>query len=186
MNIIVKCIRHFHVVNKHRWYVFIYACKAGIPFRGLIHDLSKYSFVEFFESAKYFDGHRSPIHYCKKDKGYSLAWLHHKGRNKHHFEYWEDIDKDGNKYGVVMPYKYAVECICDKLAACKAYNKKEFNNKQPLEYWNRVDKSRPIKIDPGIYKFMETVLTNMSNNGINCSLKPKYLKKVYKESIKRG
>ena len=69
MNIVVKALKHFHTVNKHRFYVFIYACKAGIPFRGLVHDLSKYSITEFWGSVKYFDGHRSPIYFARKDKG---------------------------------------------------------------------------------------------------------------------
>lgn len=87
---ISNIIKHFNLVNKHRFIVFKLCLKAGIPFRGLVHDLSKYSFTEFFESAKYFTGNCSPIKICKKDIGYSKAWLHHKGRNKHHHEYWYD------------------------------------------------------------------------------------------------
>lgn len=180
MKLLINVFKHFHTINKHRWYVFLYSIKAGIPISGLIHDLSKYSLTEFIESIKYFDGSRSPIYYTKKEKGYSLAWLHHKGRNKHHFEYWEDINKDG-RFGSLISYKYAVECICDKLSACKTYNGKKFNNKQPLEYWNRVDKNRDIKIHPIIIEFMETVLNKIAKDGINNTLKPKYLKSKYKE-----
>lgn len=179
MNIVSKTIKHFHTVNKHRWYVFTYSIKAGIPIRGLLHDLSKYSPTEFFESAKYFNGGRSPIHYAKLDKGYSEAWLHHKGRNKHHLEYWEDIGKDG-RYGSYMPYKYVVECICDKLASCKAYNK-DFNTNQPLEYWNKVDKDGPIVIHPATKEFIDIILNDISKNGIDTILTPSNLKKVYNE-----
>ena len=179
MNIIVKTFKHLHLVNKHRFYVFKYSIKAGIPFRGLVHDLSKYSPTEFFESVKYFDGHRSPIHFAKIDKGYSKAWLHHKGRNKHHLEYWEDVI-DGKRVGVVMPYKYVVECICDKLAASKTYNGKNFNIKQPLEYWESINKKMPVEIHPKTIKFIDTVLIKISKDGINKTLKPKYLKKAYK------
>ena len=180
MNVIVKAFKHFHTVNKHRFYVFIYSIKAGIPFRGLVHDLSKYSPTEFFESVKYFDGHKSPIHFAKLDKGYSNAWLHHKGMNKHHFEYWEDVNKDG-KFGAFIPYKYAVESICDKLAAGKVYTGKNFNKEQPLKYWNNVDNNGLIKIHPGIIEFTDTVLTKISKVGINDTLKPSYLKKTYNE-----
>lgn len=176
----IKALKHFNLINKHRWYVFQFSIKAGIPFRGLIHDLSKYSITEFFESVKYYTGHCSPIHFAKLDKGYSEAWLHHKGRNKHHFEYWEDV-KNNERFGAFIPYKYIVECICDKLAACKAYNKKNFNQKQPLEYWNNVDKKSSIKIHPGIVEFTDEVLTKMSNDGINNTLNPKYLKNTYKK-----
>ena len=182
MNIIVKTFKHLHLVNRHRWYVFKYSVKAGIPFRGMIHDLSKYSPTEFFESVKYFDGHRSPIVFCKMDKGYSKAWLHHKGRNKHHLEYWEDVFK-GERIAAFIPYKYVVESICDKLAATKAYNGKNFNQKQALEYWEKVDKNNPTKIHPGIIEFIDTVLKKIADNGIDETLKPKYLKATYK-SIK--
>ena len=184
MNLLIKAIKHFHTVNKHRWYVFLYSIKAGIPFRGLVHDLSKYSPIEFFESVKFFDGGRSPIYFAKLEKGYSAAWLHHKGRNKHHYEYWEDINKDA-RFGAFMPYKYAVECICDRLAAGRVYNGKNFNYKQPYEYWDKVDKKSPIKIHPGIYEFIEVVLNNIAKDGIDNSLNSKYLKKVYNDISKK-
>ena len=184
MNLFTKTFKHFHTINKHRWFVFLYSIKAGIPFRGLVHDLSKYSPTEFFESVKYYDGSKSPIHFAKLDKGYSVAWLHHKGRNKHHYEYWEDLNKDG-RYGAFIPYKYAVECICDKLSACRVYNGKNFNNNQPLDYWNKVDKKNLIKIHPGIAEFTEVILTKISTDGINDTLNSKYLKKVYNEIKKK-
>ena len=44
--------KHLKVVTKHRFLVFKYSCKVGIPFLGLIHDLSKYSYKEFSISEK--------------------------------------------------------------------------------------------------------------------------------------
>ncbi len=176
-------IKHFHTINKHKWYVFIYSVKAGIPVLGLLHDLSKYSFEEFFESVKYYDGHRSPISYARKDKGYSLARLHHKGRNKHHFEYWEDVYKDG-RFGSVMPYPYLVECLCDKIAACKVYNGKNYADSQILAYWNDIDKKSPMVIHPGVVEFMDIVLKKLSKEGINSTLKPKYLRGEYDRIFK--
>lgn len=184
MNYIINFFKHFHTINKHRWYVFLYCVKAGIPFRGLVHDLSKYSPVEFFEGVKYYNGHESPINFAKIEKGYSYARLHHKGRNKHHFEYWEDINET-ERYGVFIPYKYIVECICDRLAAGKVYLGKNFNNKEPLEYWNNNKKKGLIKIHPGIIEFIETVLTKISVDGIDASLNSKYLKKTYYEIRKK-
>ena len=178
MNYITKVFKHLHTVNKHRWYVFKYSIKAGIPFRGLIHDLSKYSPTEFWESVKYFDGHKSPVIEAKIDQGYSKAWLHHKGRNKHHFEYWEDIKK-GERFGGFMPYKYIVECICDKISASKVYKGKSYTDSYPLEYWNNVDKRIALVIHPGIVEFTDIVLEKISKEGINKTLKPKWLKKTY-------
>lgn len=181
MNIIVKSIKHFNVITKHRWYVFKYSIKAGIPIRGLLHDLSKYSITEFKESAKYYDGHRSPTHLAKLDKGYTEAWLHHKGRNKHHFEYWEDItSKDGEHYGAFMPYKYIVESVCDRISAGMTYQGKSWTKEEPLLYWKNIERDSPIAKHPGSVEFLDKVLGKIADDGLS-TLNPKYLKATYKE-----
>lgn len=86
-----KFKEHFKTVCNHKKYVFVNCLVAGMPVRGLLHDISKFSPTEFLESVKYYQGHRSPIDACKEVNGYSKAWMHHKGRNKHHYEYWQDI-----------------------------------------------------------------------------------------------
>lgn len=69
-----KFFKHLHTVNRHRFEVFKLCCKVGIPFRGLVHDLSKYSYEEFSESVKYYtDGTISPLLTSKKENGYSRA-----------------------------------------------------------------------------------------------------------------
>ena len=83
MNLLQKTIKHFWLITRHKWVVFKLCCKVGEVKRGLLHDLSKYSWTEFSESVKYYNGTRSPIRECKEKNGYSKAWLHHKGRNKH-------------------------------------------------------------------------------------------------------
>ena len=88
IKLLKNAVKHTILVTKHKWLVFKFCCKLGMPIRGLMHDLSKFSFEEFSESIKYYNGKISPITGCKKDKGYSKAWLHHKGRNKHHDSYW--------------------------------------------------------------------------------------------------
>lgn len=96
-NYIINTFRHFKKVCTHKHWVFYYCCKVGIPFQGLVHDLSKFSPTEFWESVKYYQGTSSPIDACKKENGWSAAWMHHKGRNKHHYEYWQDnFDNGGN------------------------------------------------------------------------------------------
>lgn len=184
MNLMVRIFKHVKLVTKHRWYVFIYAVKAGIPWRGLIHDLSKFSPVEFCESVKYYNGTRSPLHACRDDIGYSRAWLHHKGRNKHHFEYWEDISKT-ERVGVFLPYKYMVEALCDKLSAGKVYNGKKWNQKEPIKYWINVESKAPVAKHPGSVEFMNTALQKVADEGLNAALKRKYLKKVYNDIAKK-
>lgn len=174
----VKIWKHFCLVNKHRWYVFRLSIKAGIPWRGLLHDLSKYSPTEFFESVKYYNGKRSPLHVCREDKGYSLSWLHHKGRNKHHFEYWEDISKT-QRFPVFLPYQYIVEAVCDKIAAGMVYNGKDWNQKEPFEYWTNIEKPGPVLKHPASIEFMDSVLKKIADDGLDAGLNPKYLKKMY-------
>ena len=118
--------KHLNLVNKHRFLVFKLALKAGIPYRGLVHDLSKYSPVEFIESVKYYNGELSPIKVSKEENGYSKAWLHHKRRNKHHFEYWYDFNAP-NKTPII-PYKYNVEMICYTLVASMIYKGKKMES----------------------------------------------------------
>lgn len=126
--------KHFKTVCVHKYYVFKYCRAAGIPWRGIKHDLSKFHPIEFFESVKYYQGTSSPIDACKKDKGYSKAWLHHKGRNSHHYEYWQDnFDKGGE--ALQMPFNDALEMLCDYLGAGHAYMKKDFTYLGELKWW---------------------------------------------------
>lgn len=146
--------------------------KCGLFWRGITHDLSKYSPVEFFEGAKYYVGCHSPISECRKKTGKSEAWLHHKGHNPHHPEYW--VDKN---IPIMMPYKYVVESICDRIAACKTYNKLNYNQKQPLKYW--LDNIGFSPVNEKTACFFETVLTDLANKGENYILKKKYMKTTY-------
>ena len=129
-------IRHFITITKHRHKVMRYCFKVGIGFQGLLHDLSKYSFVEFWNGAKNYVGTYSPNALEREKRGYSLAWMHHKGRNKHHFEYWTDIVGDTYR-PVLMPIKYVKESLCDRIAASKVYLKKDYTSASALEYFTR-------------------------------------------------
>ncbi len=169
--------KHLNTVNKHRFLVCIYCFKVGLPIRGLLHDLSKYSFVEFFESIKYYSGTHSPITEAKKDKGYSLAWLHHKGRNKHHFEYW--FDEDAPDSTPIIPYKYAAESVCDALAASKTYNGKNWTNMSQIEYWRKVCTKENLRLNPKMKKFYTEIYERISKDGIKRGLTKKNLKEAY-------
>lgn len=136
MNYAQKFFGHLKTVTKHKYWVWYYMNKCGFKYgwRGLWHDMSKFSPIEFFESVKYYSGTRSPIDACKEDKGISMAWMHHKGRNPHHYEHWVDnFDKGGEPKE--MPTKYKVEMICDYLGAARAYMGKNFSYKAEYEWW---------------------------------------------------
>ena len=128
---------HFKTITRHRHEVIKNCRKAGILWQGLRHDLSKYTPAEFISGAKYYQGDRSPNDMERSVYGYSSAWMHHKGRNKHHFEYWTDYDSKTKKYGPVkMPIKYVKEMFCDRLAASKIYQGEKYISSHPYEYFN--------------------------------------------------
>ncbi len=129
-------IKHFKTITKHRHKVICHCAKAGILFQGLRHDLSKYSPVEFINGARYYDGTRSPNEIERRENGYSKAWLHHKGRNRHHFEYWVDYNPVLRRSAPVkMPLKFVIEMFCDRVAASKIYQGKNYDDAKPYEYY---------------------------------------------------
>ena len=112
---------HFLLITRHRHKVIAHCKKAGILWQGLRHDLSKYSPTEFIPGVKYYQGNRSPNEKEREILGYSLAWLHHKGRNRHHFEYWTDYNPVEKKVmPVKMPARFLVEMFCDRLRFIRA------------------------------------------------------------------
>lgn len=163
MSYIEKFFKHFWMICKHKYWVFYFACKCGIPVRGFFHDFSKFHPTEFFESVKYYTGTKSPIVSCKEDKGYSLAWLHHKGHNPHHYEYWVDnLDRGGTP--LLIPFKYCVEMTCDWLAAGKAYQGRNFSYESELEWWNKKRKEVQKSMHPAIIEFFDMVFHDLAYN----------------------
>jgi len=172
--------RHLSVVNRHRFKVFCLCCKVGIPLQGLVHDLSKYSPIEFLEGVKYFQGTYSPIQNCKMDIGYSPAWLHHKGRNKHHYDYWYDFNAPENT--PIIPFKYFLEMVCDTLAAGMTYQGKNWTKDYQLSYW--LKEKDKVLVNQKIKDLLEKVYTDISIKGLNSVLNKKYLKKLYNQYTK--
>ena len=149
--------KHFKTITKHKLVVMKLCFKAGLYKQGLLHDLSKYSFVEFFNGARFYQGTYSPNYNERKKKGYSEAWMHHKGRNKHHCEYWIDVNPNSNCYEPVkMPKKYLVESICDRIAATKIYSGKSFTRDGALNYFYKEKDYIPMHEDTK--KEMERIL----------------------------
>lgn len=154
---------HLFTVLRHKYYVFKYGRKLGIPLRALIHDMSKFSPVEFFESVKYYQGGKSsPINAAKADKGYSLAWQHHKGRNTHHYEHWTDRYDDGT-VAIKMPFKCVVEMIADYLGAAHAYHGRKFTLEMEYEWWKRKIETKPM-IHVETRNFVTAVFSTFAKN----------------------
>lgn len=130
--------KHFCTVTRHRHKVIIHCVRAGIGWQGLFHDLSKYTPTEFWIGAKYYQGNRSPNEGEREAYGFSYAWMHHKGRNRHHYEYWTDYDPVSKEVRPVkMPERFVIEMFCDRVAACKIYRGKAYRQGDALSYFQK-------------------------------------------------
>lgn len=161
----MKLINHLKTINKHKYYVTMLCFKCGLYKQGLLHDLSKYSPTELKTGAKYWVGTRSPNSIERETIGYSSAWLHHKGRNKHHYEYWIDlaVDKSEGLQGMKMPVRYVIEMFMDRIAASKVYAGKDYTDSHPLNYYKKSRKY--MTIHPDSRKLLERLLFMLSRNG---------------------
>ena len=132
----MKAWKHFKTITKHRLIVMAGCFRVGLYWQGLTHDLSKYSPTEFLSGAKYYQGTRSPNTAEREDKGYSQAWMHHKGRNRHHYEYGTDMNRATRNYeSVPMPRKYLAEMVMDRRAACITYQGDAYTDASALNYF---------------------------------------------------
>ncbi len=156
--------KHFKTITKHRHAVIRHCAKCGILWQGLFHDLSKYTPTEFIVGSRNYLGSKSPNEAERQQNGYSLAWMHHKGRNKHHFEYWTDYNPNTKKIEPVeMPLEFVVEMFCDRVAASKIYNEKTYNENMPIEYFLKA-KSRRI-INENTSNLLESWLLMLQEKG---------------------
>lgn len=122
--------------------------RVGLYRQGLLHDLSKYSRTEFWTGVRYYQGNRSPNAAEREEKGYSEAWMHHKGRNRHHFEYWTDFSSTQGTYvSVDIPPRYLAEMVMDRIAACKTYEGERYTDASPLAYLQRSRESHLLHPD---------------------------------------
>ncbi len=164
----MKAWQHFKTITKHRWLVMCGCFRVGLYWQGLTHDLSKYSPTEFLRGAKYYQGTRSPNAEEREEKGYSEAWMHHKGRNRHHYEYWTDISPVTHAYEpVLMPRKYLAEMVMDRRAACMTYQGKAYTSDSPLKYLLR-SKERLLlnrEVHPETMRQLEYILTMLAQQG---------------------
>ena len=156
--------KHFKTITQHKWLVLKGCFQVGLYWQGLLHDLSKYMPSEFLVGAKYYQGTQSPNNAERKAIGYSSAWLHHKGRNKHHYEYWTDMSPVTLNYeSCPMPRKYLVEMIMDRRAACMTYQGKAYTDGSALKYFMG-SRERDL-MHPNTRMQLEYILTMLRDKG---------------------
>lgn len=181
MNYFQRFFGHLKTILVHKYWVLKYCIDFDIGWRGIIHDMSKFSPVEFFEGVRYYTGTRSPIDVCKEKIGYSKAWLHHKGRNKHHYEYWQDNFDKGTDH-LLMPFPCALEMLADYLGAGRAYMKNDFSYQKEYEWWLKKKQSAKA-MHPGIARFIDTCLHSFAvDNNTNFLSNIGFAQYVYKTS----
>lgn len=184
-----KPLQHFKTITKHRHEVIRNCAKAGIFWQGLLHDLSKYSPTEFFQGAKYYQGTRSPNDKAREELGYAKAWMHHMGRNKHHFEYWRDYSPiyKGRMTPVKMPPNYVVEMFCDRVAASKIYQGKNYTDESAYIYFMNGKQKRVGMIHEETSDLLESLLEMLKNEGEKKTFAHiRKLMKEYKNDKKRN
>ena len=160
----MRIVSHFLTITRHRHMVMRHCFRAGIPWRGLLHDLSKYSPAEFWPGARYYQGHRSPNEREREAAGFSRAWMHHKGRNRHHFEYWTDYDPVTKRLSPVpMPRVFVAEMFCDRVAAGKIYGGEAYTDQSPLAYFEKGRANR--QIHPQTAAELERLLVMLAEKG---------------------
>ena len=161
-----KAWNHFKTITHHKWLVLQGCFRVGLYRQGLLHDLSKYSPTEFLVGARYWQGNRSPNNAEREPVGYSSAWLHHKGRNKHHYEYWIDYstrDIEGGMAPAPMPVRYVIEMFMDRVAACKVYHKAAYRDQDPLNYY--MSGKTPPPLHPRTKRMLEFLLHMLADQG---------------------
>ena len=156
---------HYKTVHRHRALVRQYCFRLGLYWQGLTHDLSKYSPTEFLVGARFYQGDHSPNEAERDARGYSSSWLHHKGRNKHHLEYWIDYTgtNDPPMDGMEMPVKYVAEMICDRIAAGRTYKGDTYTDAAPWEYYYRSQKH--YLMHPNTRRLVEQLLQMLRDEG---------------------
>lgn len=170
--------KHFKTITRHKWLVMKYCFRVGLYRQGLLHDLSKYSPVEFLAGCKYYQGYRSPNNREREDKGVSPSWLHHQGRNKHHFEYWVDYAPQAETViaGAPMPRRYVAEMVMDRISACRNYSGDTYTDAAPLEYFLK-NKDRIWFIHKRTKRELEGLLRMLAEKGEEKTFA--YIRQVY-------
>lgn len=169
---------HFKTITAHKIMVGRLCFKVGLYKQGLLHDLSKYTWTEFKTGIRYYRGTSSPNGAERKIKGYSLAWLHHKGRNKHHWEFWVDFTRNGIM-AAKMPYRYVLEMFCDRVGASMIYNGKNYTDDFPLQYY--LHGADSYIMNDETRALLHYLLAYLSTHGLDQTIKMIKSKKGYED-----
>lgn len=146
----------------HKYYFFRAARYLGLPlWRILIHDISKFTPVEFINYSQW--------KYGVQDKaGWARAWMHHMHHGKHHPEHWvvswsgdpdfySGVGKDIADYINVLPMPeiYVKEMVADWMATSK-----ERTGSYDIATWVNLNGPKRFFHDDTITEIHGTMQTN--------------------------
>lgn len=162
-------VKYLWYIIKHKWFVFVEACKLGIPWLGLVHDWSKVLPDEWIPYARYFygpkaDQQRDPVGYFYKrlyngESAFDLAWLKHIHRNKHHWQWWVLREDDGGTKSLAMPNQYRREMLADWRGAGRAQG---YGDNTLEWYMKNKDK---MQLNPETRQWIERALCVVAGRG---------------------
>jgi hypothetical protein len=181
MNQFEKAAGHLSTINRHKKKVMELCFACGLYKQGLLHDLSKYTWKELKTGFRYYQGNRSPIDRQKEVEGYSYSWLHHKGHNPHHWEYWLDNSPNGI-IPVEVPFEYVCEMFCDRVAASMIYKKEDYRDDSALYYY--LDHQKAMKIHPETERQLIYLLHHNAKHGLDSTTQ--FIRKALKQYRKTG
>ncbi len=187
MGLMRNAAMHIKTIDHHRKLVRQGCFKLGLYWQGLTHDLSKYTWPELRIGIRYYREGQSPHNGEREAVGYSTAWLHHKGRNKHHAEYWTDYTpgpEDRHIAGMKMPVKYVVEMFVDRISASKNYRGSQYKDSDALEYYER--RKDHMIVHETTRKQLEFLLHMLANEGEDATfayIRRKILRNNHMEQI---
>ena len=155
-----KFFKHLKTIIKHRRSVRRVCFLLHIYWRGIKHDLSKFSLTEI-KLYKFFSGTHSPHEQLRKKYGYSPVFNHHYHKNDHHWEYWIDFSEEtGQPVPIKMPYNAVLEMFADFIGAGQTYEK-NWTTRSPLRYYETKCRNKRI-MHPQSEKLLVLLLTTLT------------------------
>lgn len=116
-----RYISYIRYLVLHKWFVLVEGRRLGVPlWRLLMHDLSKLLPGEFLPYARHFYNPDGSKRGKFADPAFDIAWLKHKSRNRHHWEWWVYWE-NGEPVAIPMPEQVMLEMVADWRAVSRFY-----------------------------------------------------------------
>ena len=178
--IISNIVDHIIDILMKKTYVLIYCFRIGLYWRGIKHDISRFSLIEFIYSIENYDPVEYPLD-MRRRNSISQAYIHYISKNDYTIEHWICNDEPCK-----MPFASASECIVHLIASERILAHFSFSYINVFKrYVTMIDNG--LKIHPHTKKFIYYILADLANDedykwSIKNILTNKYFKKIYRKS----